>query len=63
MFLVTGEAYAFTSSGLIRQVAGLGADVDRLGGMVPKLVIERLRILQADPDGPLRRMARDGHMD
>ncbi|MDG2199874.1 MAG: pantetheine-phosphate adenylyltransferase [Phycisphaerales bacterium] len=63
VFLVTGEAYAFTSSGLIRQVAGLGADMDRLGGMVPELVIERLRILQADPDGPLRRMARDGHMD
>ena len=63
VFIVTGEAYAFTSSGLIRQVAGLGADVDRLGSIVPKLVIDRLRDLQADPDSPLRRMARDGHVD
>ena len=63
VFIVTGETYAFTSSGLIRQIAGLGADVDRLSTMVPELVIERLRNLQADPDGPLRRMARDGHVD
>ncbi len=63
VFIVTGETYAFTSSGLIRQIAGLGADVDRLSTMVPELVIERLRSLQADPDGPLRRMARDGHVD
>ena len=41
----------------------LGADVDRLGTMVPELVIARLRNLQDDPDGPLRRMARDGHVD
>ena len=63
VFIVTGETYAFTSSGLIRQIAGLGADVDRLGSMVPDLVIERLRRLQDDPDGPLRRMASDGHVD
>ncbi|HBZ97368.1 MAG TPA: hypothetical protein DEO57_05935, partial [Phycisphaerales bacterium] len=63
VFIVTGESYAFTSSGLIRQIAGLGADVDRLGTMVPELVIARLRNLQDDPDGPLRRMARDGHVD
>jgi pantetheine-phosphate adenylyltransferase len=63
VFIVTGEAYAFTSSGLIRQVAGLGGDVERLSNIVPELVIERLRQLQEEPDSPLRRMARDGHMD
>lgn len=63
VFIVTGESYAFTSSGLIRQVAGLGGDIDRLRSIVPESVIERLRTMQTDPDSPLRRMARDGHVD
>lgn len=63
VFIVTGESYAFTSSGLIRQVAGLGGDVDRLRHIVPGLVIDRLRQLQANPDSALHRMARDTHID
>ena len=63
VFIVTGEEYAFTSSGLIRQIAGLGGDLDRLGNMVPDLVIDRLRELQASPDSPLHRMARDVHVE
>lgn len=43
VFIVTGETYAFTSSSLIRQIAGLGGDLDRLSTIIPPLVIERLR--------------------
>jgi len=43
VFIVTGETYAFTSSSLIRQIAGLGGDLDRLSNIIPPLVIERLR--------------------
>ncbi len=63
VFVVTGEAYAFTSSSLIRQVAALGGDVDRLEGIVPPLVIRRLKKLQGDPHGSLRSLADDAHME
>ena len=63
VFIVTGESYAFTSSGLIRQVAGLGGDVDRLRHIVPTLVIERLRQMQSNPESSLHRMVRDVHID
>ncbi len=43
VFIVTGETYAFTSSSLIRQIAGLGGDLDRLANIIPPIVIERLR--------------------
>jgi len=43
VFIVTGETYAFTSSSLIRQIAGLGGDLDRLSHIIPQSVIERLR--------------------
>lgn len=59
VFIVTGEAYAFTSSSLIRQIAGLGGDLDRLASIIPPLVIDRLRELRRDPKNPLGRLARD----
>ncbi len=63
VFIVTGEAYAFTSSSLIRQIAALGGDLDRLDGIIPSLVIERLKVLQADPSGLLKAMANDANME
>src|SRR4029453_12915376 len=51
-FIVTGEAYAFTSSSLIRQVAAMGGSLDRLKSIVPGIVIERLRAMRDDPDNP-----------
>ena len=42
VFVMTGESYAFTSSTLIKQIAA-GGGVDRLGRLLPPLVIERLR--------------------
>lgn len=42
VFVVPGEAFAYTSSGLIRQIASLGGDLDRLRSMLPSLVIEAI---------------------
>lgn len=63
VFIVTGEAYAFTSSSLIRQIAGLGGDLDRLSTIIPPIVIDRLRALRNDPNNPLSRLAHDQHVD
>jgi pantetheine-phosphate adenylyltransferase len=43
VFIMTGDQYALTSSSLIRQVVGLGGDVRSLSGLLPALVIQRLR--------------------
>jgi pantetheine-phosphate adenylyltransferase len=63
VFIITGEAYAFTSSSLIRQIAALGGDVERLGSIIPPLVIERLQALQNDPSSPLHSLGKDTHME
>jgi|TARA_B110000196_G_scaffold73385_1_gene63035 pantetheine-phosphate adenylyltransferase len=63
VFVVTGEAFAFTSSSLIRQIAALGGDLDRLDSIIPQLVIERLKALQSDPNGLLKAMANDANME
>lgn len=59
VFVVTGEEYAFTSSSLIRQIAALGGPLDRLGSIVPKLVIERMKQKRAEPGNPLGKLAHD----
>ncbi|MDP7005041.1 MAG: pantetheine-phosphate adenylyltransferase [Phycisphaerales bacterium] len=63
VFIVTGEAYAFTSSSLIRQIAALGGDVERLESIIPPLVISRLKMLQADPESSLHSIGQDAHME
>jgi len=63
VFIVTGEAYAFTSSSLIRQIAALGGDVERLNSIIPPLVIERLKALQNDPSSTLHSLGKDAHME
>jgi pantetheine-phosphate adenylyltransferase len=63
VFIITGEAYAFTSSSLIQQIAALGGPLERLGSIVPQLVIERLRIKRDDPSHPLSNLARDQHIE
>lgn len=42
VFVVPGETFAYTSSGLIRQIASLGGDLNRLRGMLPALVIDAI---------------------
>ena len=63
VFIVTGETFAFTSSSLIRQVAALGGDLERLQSIVPAIVLDRMKTKMADPNNPLSRMARDEHID
>lgn len=63
VFVVADEKHVFTSSTLIRQVAALGGDLERLAPFVPPLVMERLAQLRDDPEGPLARIARDGLVD
>ena len=63
VFIVTGEAYAFTSSSLIRQIAALGGNVERLDSIIPQLVISRIKKLQEDPSSSLHSLGRDAHME
>lgn len=42
-FVVAGQSFAYTSSSLIKQIAALGEDLDKLRGMVPEDVIQRIR--------------------
>ncbi len=46
VFMMTGDRYAMTSSTLIRQVVSLGGDVSSLSGLLPTVVIERLKGVQ-----------------
>lgn len=59
VFVVAGEMHAYTSSSLIKQVAALGGDLDRLASMVPPAVLAALRAKRADPHNPLGRLARN----
>jgi pantetheine-phosphate adenylyltransferase len=60
VFIMTGDQYALTSSSLIRQIVALGGDVKQLGGLLPDLVVRRLREVQKqylkatppEPDAP-----------
>ena len=42
VFIMTGEANAFTSSTLIKQIAS-GGEIDRLHALLPKVVLDRLK--------------------
>lgn len=57
VFLVAGEAFAYTSSSLIKQVAALGGSLDRVASMVPAGVLAALRAKRDDPRNPLGRLA------
>jgi len=58
-FIVTGEAYAYTSSSLIQQIAALGGSLEKLATLVPPSVVEALRAKRLDPNDPLGRLAHD----
>lgn len=42
VYMLSGESYGFTSSTLIRQIA-VGGGIDRLGRLLPPLVVDRLK--------------------
>jgi pantetheine-phosphate adenylyltransferase len=53
VFIMTGDEFALLSSSLIRQVVALGGDVGQLSGLLPELVVKKLRARQgrfARPD-------------
>ncbi len=52
VFMMTGDAYAFASSTLIKQIAA-GGDIDRLHRMLPKLVIEKMKQKKRENGGKL----------
>jgi pantetheine-phosphate adenylyltransferase len=60
VFIMTGDQFALTSSSLIRQIVSLGGDVNQLQGLLPDLVVHRLREIQKqyigqtppEPDAP-----------
>lgn len=51
VFVVPGEAYAYTSSSLIRQIAELGGDPQRLSTMLPPSVIDAIARSKSAPGG------------
>ena len=55
--------YAFTSSSLIRQIAALGGDLDRLSNLIPPLVIETLQTMQSEEGGPLQSLIQENQME
>lgn len=59
VFIVTGEAFAYTSSSLIQQIAALGGSLDKLNTLVPPVVIDALRRKRDDPSNQLGRLAKD----
>ncbi|MEM9883700.1 MAG: pantetheine-phosphate adenylyltransferase [Planctomycetota bacterium] len=52
VFIMTGEANAFTSSTLIKQIAS-GGDIDRLHTLLPPVVLERLKAKKRQHGGSL----------
>lgn len=58
VFIMTSDQYALTSSSLIRQIVALGGTLDHLKGLLPALVVRRLREIQTksrikpEPDTP-----------
>jgi pantetheine-phosphate adenylyltransferase len=63
VFIVSGEEYAYTSSSLIRQMAGLGATIEQLATFVPPVVLEAIRSKQSDPIHPLGAVRNDPSPD
>ncbi len=52
VFVMTGEAFAFTSSTLIKQAAA-GGELDRLRRILPDLVVEKLKQKKREHGGKL----------
>jgi len=62
VFIMTGEAYGFTSSSLIKQIVA-GGGLERLDKLLPPQVISRLRQKIKDNGGSLSFMRTDGLAD
>ncbi len=60
VFVLPSQEYGFASSSLIRQIVALGGDLEGLQGVVPKMVIERLQVVQKDESHSLRDRTMEG---
>ncbi len=60
VFILPSQEFGFTSSSLIRQIVALGGDLEKLRGVVPTTVIDRLVAVQADAAGKLRGREMEG---
>lgn len=61
VYMLSGEAYGFTSSTLIKQISA-GGDIDRLRRLLPPLVIERMKQRKAEMGGVLPWANVDQHL-
>ena len=60
VFILPSQEFGFTSSSLIRQIVALGGDLEKLKGVVPSLVIDRLTSIQSDAAKMLRGREMEG---
>ncbi|MEE2906594.1 MAG: pantetheine-phosphate adenylyltransferase [Planctomycetota bacterium] len=60
VFVLPSQEYGFTSSSLIRQIVALGGDLKGLQGVVPQVVIDRLRDIRSDESPALRGRTMEG---
>lgn len=58
VFIMSGEAYGFTSSSLIKQIAA-GGEIDRLRLLLPPVVMERMKQKKAQLGGSLASLQKD----
>ena len=47
VFIVTDQAFSYTSSSLIRQIAALGGNLDSLNSIIPPIVVDALKEMKA----------------
>lgn len=62
VFVMSGEAFGFTSSTLIRQIAS-GGDIDRLHRLLPATIIEAMKAKKEEFGGKLPWRTEDGFKD
>ncbi len=63
VFVVTGEAFAFLSSSLIRQIAAFGGSLEKLKPFVPPNVAHAIGEKLNDPNHSLARLALETQAD
>jgi len=63
VFVVTGEAYAFLSSSLIRQIAAFGGSMEKLKPFVPANVAHAIGEKMKSPDNLISRLALETQID
>ncbi len=59
VFVMTNERFGFTSSSLIRQVAALGGNLDKLSLLLPEIVVEKLKLYRDQRLGPFKHSPKD----